>query len=46
MIEECILLVVFFMLMLACVVIVGAISYTFYQLSEGREITVRMEEEE
>lgn len=45
MIEECILLAVFALLMLACVVIVGAILYVFYQLAEGREITVRMEEE-
>lgn len=45
MIEECILIVVFALLMIACVVIVGSISYTFYQLSEGREIHIKMDAE-
>lgn len=43
MIEECILIAVFVLLMIACVVIVGAISYTFYQLFEGREIHIKMD---
>lgn len=46
MIEGCILLAVFFLLTLACVVIVGGISYVFYQIANGREITVKMQEEE
>ena len=45
MIEECILIAVFALLMLACVLCVSAISYVFYQLFEGREIHIKMDAE-
>lgn len=46
MIEEVVLVIVFCLLMFACVLCVSGISYVFYQLFEGREITVRMEKDE
>lgn len=44
MIEECILLAVFSLLMIACVVCVSGISYVFYQIFEGKEITIKLED--
>lgn len=43
MIEEVVLVVVFCLLMIACVLCVSGISYVFYQLFEGREIHIKMD---
>lgn len=45
MIKEVVLVIVFCLLMIACVLCVGGISYVFYQLFEGREIHIKMDAE-
>lgn len=45
MIEEVVLVVVFCLLMLACVLCVSGISYVFYQLFERREIHIKIDAE-
>lgn len=45
MFEEVVLVIVFCLLMLACVLCVSGISYVFYQLFEGREIHIKMDAE-
>ncbi len=42
--EECVLLAIFTLLIIACIGVIAGISYVFYQISEGKEITIKMEE--
>ena len=42
--EECVLLAIFTLLIIACIGVIAGISYVFYQISEGKEITIKMED--